>query len=75
MFLGYYRHNGLGQPGWTWKRSFGPGAGYVGGSTLYVAWRSASRRWQMDFRGKRLGVFGLEVGWTRNWNAVPYATY
>jgi hypothetical protein len=71
-----------GSRGWVWKLLYGPGAGYVGGWTLYVAWNSGSRRWTLNHRSvdhyrRRYGWhFGpLEVGITRNANAVPWTSH
>lgn len=60
------------------------GAGYIDGWTAYFAWKSNSRQWAWDFRNgskghsrkgrlpRRHSRFPLEMGITRNGNAVPY---
>ena len=68
------------QKGWVFKSLFGKGAGYKGGSTIFLAWCSGSRKWHLQFRGERAyrQRFGswhigpLEFGWTRNANSVPW---
>jgi len=51
------------------------GAGYIGGSTLYLARNSGSSQWKHQFRGQPLPKFGIEFGWTRNANRVPYLAH
>ena len=75
--------------GWVVNLLFGPGAGYIGGSTVFVAWKSGSLHWSLRHRGGdfskncsaspwRAGYFRLgklEFGWTRNANLVPYTAH
>jgi len=56
--------------GWVWCLYFGPGAGYIGGATLYLGHhcRLRVRRGTWDGRPRRWAV-----GLTGNGNAVPLA--
>jgi len=68
--------------GWVVRLDRKPGAGYIGGWTAFIAWRSGSLRWK---RAHRAGSwrdlpaqFGAIIGWlevgvTKNGNVVPYA--
>lgn len=78
-----FDRNETGPAGWVWKLIFGPGAGYIGGRTAFVAWRSGSLRWTQLHRPDavercRSGYFRigcLEFGLTTNANLVPYTTH
>ena len=70
-----------GGPAFLFRAIHGKGAGYVGGWTAYVAFRSGSLAMQRihrdNFRrdGKRESLFSrvtrIQVGLTRNANLVP----
>lgn len=61
---------------WLWKRSFGKGAGYIGGSTIFFS-INCSKHSQLNRPGKlstfRIGQFYF--GWTQNWNIIPCCTH
>lgn len=78
--------------GWVCKLLLGRGsyigAGYIGGSTMFVAWRSGSLAWlgrhrkganrEMCSKPWRQGYFrigSLEFGWTTNANIVPHTSH
>ena len=59
--------------GFRLKALYGPGAGYIGGWTAYVAWNAGSRRSMFSKFGKMPSK--LELGVTRNANKVPYMSH
>ena len=74
--------------GWVVKLLLGTGAGYIGGSTAFVAWKSGSLKWSRIHRNGELSCYPeapwkhgyfrvgkLEFGWTRNANIVPSASH
>lgn len=71
--------------GFAARLHLGGGAGYRGGATAFLAWRSGSRWWTNRFRGgqringKPYNLFtrlsGIELGLTRNANIVPHMSH
>ncbi len=82
-----FTRNGVGPTGWVWNLMIGPGAGYIGGRTAFVAWRSGSLRWNRQYRRTsrppghtswrqgRWRIGCLEFGWTGDANIVPYTSH
>jgi hypothetical protein len=56
---------------------FGPGAGYIGGRTFYLARNSGSAQWRRTYRPdvRNRTFFGFEIGLTVNANRVPYLAH
>lgn len=53
-----------GKKGFLFRRSWGPGAGYKGGKTLYIGFNTGS-----------LKLTRVEMGLTKNANEVPHMTH
>jgi len=65
------------KPSWVLSLQWRKGAGCIGGRTLFVAYNSGSRNWQLRFRGRAYNraLLGFEAGLTRNANIVPYVSH
>jgi|307.fasta_scaffold738178_1 hypothetical protein len=78
---------GFPENGFATRLNIGPGAGYKGGCTIYLAFNSGSRHWVNNRRGgynpwngfKPYSLFtrltGIELGITRNANVVPFMNH
>ena len=75
MKFDWSKSRSYGHPQWALRISFGPGAGYKGGSTAWIAYRPGSITWLERHRNFKPGLFyrltGLTVGWTKNGNKLP----
>lgn len=75
-------NRGAKNPGGVIRLMWGPGAGYIGGFTVYAAYNSGSTRYARNFRNwtRSNGTpvpwltrrTGIEIGITRNANLVPF---
>jgi len=55
------------------KPPFNKGAGYIGGATFFLAWNCVDK--QSMYRPRRFFGIPLQIGITRNANAVPWTRH